>query len=75
MAIYTATITKTKDAEPMGVYTRTSVDDRKDAADFRLTGFLRSKKEIRWRDGRLEYVTERQFEKLCKLHPNWMTDF
>ena len=54
MAIYTATITKTKDAEPMAIYTAPALMIARMRRTFALLGFLCSKKEIRWRDGRLE---------------------
>lgn len=68
----TATVTKTKDAQPMGTYTPTSVDAQKAAADFRLTSV--SPYYIAWRDGRTERVTKRQLEKLKASH-TWATDF
>ena len=37
MTTFTATIEKTKDATPMGIYTPTSVDAQKAAADILLT--------------------------------------
>ena len=69
---FTATVTKTKNAEPVGEYRRTAVDDRKDAADFLVVN--RGPNMIRWQDGRLERVTDRQLSKLQASH-TWATDF
>ena len=41
-----ATITKTKSAEPVGTYNRTSLDDAKDAADIRIVGHFRNRTVI-----------------------------
>jgi hypothetical protein len=65
-----ATVTKTQSAQPVGQYARTALDDRKDAADFLLT----SLGYIRWKDGRGQYVTDRQLKKLQASH-TWATDF
>lgn len=69
-----ATCTKIQDAQPLGEYTPTIVDDEKKAADFRLLDVSTSKKFIRWRDGRAEYVTARQLAKLQAAH-SWAPDF
>jgi hypothetical protein len=74
MIIYTATVTKTHDAQPMGVYAATAVDAVKVAADFRLLDVTGFKKHLRWRDGRDEFVTSRQLAKLQAIH-SWATDF
>ena len=77
MTTYTATITKARDAQMGGPYIPTEIDTVKKIADFLLTGIIGRGKnhEITWRDGPVEYVTEKRFDQLCKLHPNWMTDF
>ena len=67
-----ATITKIKSAEPMGSYQRTTVDDRKDAADFLLINVCPN--VIRWNDGTVQRVTSRQLSKLQTSH-SWATDF
>lgn len=67
-----ATITKTKDAQPMGPYQATAVDTAKAEADFRITSV--SPYYIAWKDGRVERVTKRQLEKLQASH-TFMTDF
>lgn len=69
-----ATITKTKDAQPMGEYVPTLVDARKAAADFRLTACFGSKNAIVWNDGRCETVTNRRLATLQASHA-WATDF
>lgn len=65
-----ATVTKTRNAQPVGQYVRTSVDDRKDAADFLIT----SAGYICWKDGRVQRVTDSQLKKLQASHI-WATDF
>ncbi len=63
------TITRTKEAQPCGVYKRTALDDAKDAADFRMVAcWGHGKTDIVWKDGRMETVTERQLEKLQKTY-------
>lgn len=52
---------------------KTSIDTRKNEADFRLLQV--SPYVIRWKDGRQETVNRRQLDNLQKNHPNWMTDF
>lgn len=69
-----ATCTKIQDAQPLGEYTPTTVDAEKKAADFRVVDVSTSKKFIRWRDGRGEYVTGRQLTRLQALH-SWAPDF
>lgn len=67
-----ATVEKTKDAQPMGVYKRTEIDDRKDAADFRLVQVRPF--YIVWKNGDMQRVTERQLDKLQAKH-SWANDF
>ena len=43
----TATMIKTQDAQPMGEYTRTALDDRKDAADVLIVGISGNRRELR----------------------------
>lgn len=64
---------KTKDAQPVGEYKPTAIDDLKSTVDFRVVG-VGSKNSIAWKDGRMESVTDRQLEKLQKSH-SWTTDF
>ena len=68
-----ATISKIKDAQPMGEYKPTGIDTAKKAADFRLVAVSR-KNTIIWKDGRLEYVTDKQLERLQAKH-SWASDF
>lgn len=68
----TASVIKTKSAQPMGTYQPTSVDAAKAAADFRLLQV--SPYFIAWKDGRRETVTSRQLKKLQATH-TWATDF
>lgn len=49
MAIFTATIQRTKAAETAGECQRTSVDDARDAADILVVGHVRKRTEIRSR--------------------------
>ena len=65
-----ATVTKTQSAQLLGRYVRTALDERKDAADFLITSIG----YIRWKDGRGQYVTNRQLKKLQSSH-TWATDF
>lgn len=67
------TFRKVKDAQPMGEYKPTSVDEAKKAADFRLIA-VGTKNDIVWKDGRRESVTRRQLAKLQAAH-TWATDF
>lgn len=85
-----ATVTKTKDAEPMGAYQRTAIDEAKDAADFLIiyaygNGYdIRSRHTLAGRgvrqvsltiDGNTVYhVTEAALAKL-KTQYSYMTDF
>ena len=69
-----ATCTKTQDAQPMGSYTPTPIEDEKKSADFRLLDVSQSEKLIAWRDGLREYVTGRQLAKLQAVH-SWAPDF
>ncbi len=66
------TIIKTRNAMPHGQYVRTSVDDMKDATDFRLLQV--GPYVIRWRGGTTERVTERKLTKLQAIH-SWAPDF
>ncbi|UIF89412.1 hypothetical protein [Cupriavidus sp. UYPR2.512] len=68
------TVRKIKDAQPMGQYKPTAVDEQKRAADFRLVDVCGSKNVIVWKDGRCECVTDRQLSKLKEAH-SWATDF
>lgn len=68
-----ATITKIKDAQPMGEYKPTSVDVEKKVADFRLVA-VGKKNTIVWLCGKLESITDRQLEKLQSQH-SWACDF
>lgn len=70
----TATWTKTADAQPASAYKRTSVDDAKDAADFRILDIDRKTAFIAWRDGRRERVSRLRLTSLTRLH-TWATDF
>lgn len=70
--MYTATMTKTQDAQPAGEYKPTAQDAEKEAADFRLLQC--APYVIRWKDGRTETITGRQLAKLQKLH-TWKTDY
>lgn len=74
MATYTATVTKTKSAQPAGVYVPTQIDAQKAAAEFRLTACFGNKNAIVWRDGRIETVSNRRLAKLQAAH-TWATDF
>jgi hypothetical protein len=58
----------------MGEYKRTAVDDAKANADFRLLDVSGTKKVIAWKDGRREYVTNRQLAKLQATY-TWAPDF
>lgn len=69
-----ATCTKTQDAQPMGSYTPTPIEDEKKSADFRLLDVSCSRKFIEWRDGRRECVTGRQLAMLQSVH-SWAPDF
>lgn len=66
------TVTKVKSHQPMGRYKRTSVDERKETADFRLMQV--SPYIIAWKNGKVEEVTRRRLEKLQKTH-TCATDF
>lgn len=68
-----ATMTKMQDAQSVGLYKPTSIDERKAAADFLL--IQASPIVIRWKDDRTETVRPAQLHKLQTQHPNWMTDF
>jgi hypothetical protein len=68
----TVTITKVADAQPMGIYTPTTVDANKASVDFRLIQV--SPKVIIWKDGTTQKVTDRKFETLKQNH-TWTTDF
>ena len=70
--MWTATVTKTKDAEPMGEYKPTAVDARKAAADFLLINV--NPNIIDWKDGRRERVTAKKLKVLQKKY-KWATDF
>ena len=67
-----ATITKTQDAQPVGVYEPTSVDAAKAAADFRVLSV--DPYVIAWKDGRTERVTSKRLYKLQNSY-TWATDF
>lgn len=67
-----ATITKTQDAQPMGVYQPTAVDAAKASADFLLVSV--APYFIRWKDGRQERVTAKKLAQL-KYEHTWATDF
>lgn len=69
-----ATVRKVRDAQPIGQYRPTAVDERKDAADFRLVDVSGSTNVIVWKDGRSERVTDRQLSTLKDAH-SWATDF
>lgn len=65
---------KMQDAQPMGEYKRTPIDDAKANADFRLIDVSGTKKLIQWKSGLLEKVSSRQLAKLQAIH-TWVTDF
>jgi hypothetical protein len=67
------TFIKTQDAQPMGEYKPTAVDDAKKNADFRLVA-VGTKNTIIWKDGRTELVTRKQLAKLQASH-TWAPDF
>lgn len=69
-----ATITRTRDARPMGAGAATDVDAAKAAAGFRLTACPGTRNAITWRDGRQEVVTDARLRKLQAAH-SWATDF
>lgn len=68
-----ATITKTKDALPMGKYTPTTVDVYKSSAEFRLVA-VGNKNTIIWKNGTTEHVTDAKLDRLQALH-TWACDF
>lgn len=70
----TTTVRKIKDAQPMGKYKPTNIDEQKRAADFRLIDVSGKLNVIVWKDGRSERVTDRQLSKLQSAH-SWATDF
>lgn len=49
MTTFKATITKTKNAEPLGQYVETSVDLARSGADIRIVGYVRNRTEIETR--------------------------
>jgi len=55
-------------------YCKTALDERKAAADFLITGHLKSKTIIEWKDGKRDFVTRAKLQKLQNQH-NWATDF
>lgn len=65
-------LTKIKDAQPMGDYKPTTVDQIKASADFRIINL--GPNIIAWQDGRRERITDRQLDKLQKSH-SWAADF
>ena len=67
-----ATMKKVKSHQPIGKYTGTARDKRREAADFRLLQV--SPNVIRWRGGKTETVTATTLKKLQKTHA-WATDF
>lgn len=82
---FTATITKTKNAEVLGIYATTALDARKAAATVLVTAAYGGGYDITSRvalSGRgikhygadLYYVTERALEAIKSVHP-WATDF
>jgi hypothetical protein len=66
------TVTKTKEAQPMGEYKPTAIDVAKAAADFRIVQV--GPYVIVWKDGRTERVNARQLKKLQEKH-TFATDF
>ena len=70
----TTTVRKVKDAQPMGQYKPTGVDEQKRSADFRLVDVSGNMSVIVWNDGRSERVTDRQLSKLQDAH-SWATVF
>ncbi|MGF6996795.1 hypothetical protein [Paraburkholderia sp. GAS32] len=75
MTTTAVTFRKVKDAQPMGEYKPTAVDEAKKTADFRILSMGSGRhNSIAWRDGRRENVTSRELAKLQKSH-TWATDF
>jgi hypothetical protein len=60
--------------QPTGQYRPTAVDTNKSHVDFCLTSINRANNTIRWSDGRMQNVTDRQLIKLQANH-SWTTDF
>jgi len=67
-----ATIRQTKQAQPVGTYTHTSIDVRKANADFLI--IQTSPYFIKWNSGVTENVSEKQLNEL-KANHTWETDF
>ena len=75
MAQWTAEIIKIPTNLPaLGEYRETAVDRQKAAADFLILDVSGSRNTIRWRDGRIELVTDRQLDRLQARHTS-ATDF
>lgn len=66
------TFKKIKEAEPMGEYKPTAIDERKKEVDFLLLQVRPS--VIKWKDGKTQLVTRRQLYKLMEKH-TFMCDF
>lgn len=63
---------KTQNAQTMGVYKESAIDQKKAEADFRLINV--NPNVIRWKDGRQETVNKRTLAQLQAVH-SWATDF
>ena len=65
-----AVMIKTQDAQTLGAYVATAIDDQKKAVDF----LIKDMGYIVWKDGRGQNVTSFQLSKLQAKH-TCMTDF
>ena len=66
------TLTKTQEAQTIGNYKATLVDEKKANADFRLTQV--NPFYIKWNNGKGQIVTKRELNRLQKIH-TYETDF
>ena len=71
--INATTITKTQNAQTIGIYHQTTVDASKADAEFLLVNV--SPYVIRWKGGDRQVVTANKLSSLQKKFPNWMSDF
>jgi hypothetical protein len=65
---------KTAEAQPLGNYQKTNIDNQKEKADFRIVCFCSGIFTIYWKNGTSEFVNNKKLENL-KLTNSWACDF
>jgi len=65
---------KTAEAQPLGNYQKTNIDNLKENADFRIVCYCSGIFTIYWKDGKTEFISKKELENL-KLNNSWACDF